>query len=712
MITASTPITELKGVGTERAKRLHRLGIYTLTDLMLHYPRAYERRGNILPCADAPTDVPVSLLLTVGTEVSSARLRGSLTVSKLRAFDDSGAVEIVFFNSPFVKQVFHIGSTFRFYGKLSRERGRLSMTSPKYEPWLPDAPLDDLIPLYPLTEGLSSKMLSQLVRSVEEPVLASWVDPLPEHIRQSMSLPTLPFALRNIHHPADEDALSRAMRRLAFDELFFFALSIARGEHSRRTDRGITLSSCSVKPFLAQLPYELTDDQKKAVNEIYADMTRKNADGITPPMTRILAGDVGSGKTVCAALAMYIVARSGKQSALMAPTEILARQHYTDLCAQFSSLGIRTALLLGATKASERRRILAGVEEGEIDIVIGTHALLSDKLEFKDLALIITDEQHRFGVRQRAVLKEKTQEAHMLVMSATPIPRSLALSMYGDLDVSRIKEMPKGRMRVDTFAVGESYRARILRFIEKQAAEGGQVYIVCPSIEAKETEAQVYVPQGLDAGLVAREADNQLKSAVEYTEEIKKSLPNLTVACMHGRMKADERDTIMAQFVEGKIHVLVSTTVIEVGVNVPNATLMIVENADRFGLSQLHQLRGRVGRGNKKSYCILVSDATTDKARERLEIMCTTYDGYAIAERDLAMRGPGDFFAFTAPDTIRQSGGITFRFATLSQDNRLLTEAFAAAKAVIADDPQLEKEENIALRTHVTSLLQQQATIS
>ena len=300
----------------------------------------------------------------------------------------------------------------------------------------------------------------------------------------------------------------------------------------------------------------------------------------------------------------------------------------------------------------------------------------------------------------------------MLVMSATPIPRSLALSMYGDLDVSRIKEMPKGRMRVDTFAVGESYRARILRFIEKQANEGGQVYIVCPSIEAKETEAQVYVPQGLDAGLVAREADNQLKSAVEYTEEIKKSLPNLTVACMHGRMKADERDAIMAQFVEGKIHVLVSTTVIEVGVNVPNATLMIVENADRFGLSQLHQLRGRVGRGNKKSYCILVSDATTDKARERLEIMCTTYDGYAIAERDLAMRGPGDFFAFTAPDTIRQSGGITFRFATLSQDNRLLTEAFAAAKAVIADDPQLEKEENIALRTHVTSLLQQQATIS
>jgi len=713
MLTGTSPITELKGVGAERAKKLNRLGIYTLTDLLLHYPRAYERRGNVLPCAEAPcSDASVSLLLTVATEVSQARIRQGMTVSKFRAFDDSGSVQIVFFNSPFVKQVFHVGSTFRFYGKLTCERGRLCMTAPKYEPFISDMPLDDFYPLYPLTEGISSKILSELIRAAAERLLPTWQDPLPESIRQKRELATLPFALKNIHHPTDEEALTRAMRRLAFDELFFFALGVARGQGQRKKERAVTVAPCSVRPFLELLPYELTADQKMAVNEIYRDMTAVDGDGITPPMTRILAGDVGSGKTVCAALAMYIVARSGLQSALMAPTEILARQHYNDLSPLFSTLGIRTELLLGDTKEKDRRRILAAAENAEIDVLIGTHALLSDRLHFKNLSLIVTDEQHRFGVRQRAVLKERAEQAHMLVMSATPIPRSLALAMYGDLDVSRIKEMPKGRMRVDTFAVNESYRARIHRFIEKQVADGGQCYIVCPAIEANETDADAFVPSTLDGDFSIQKSSSKLKTAVEYTEDLKKHLPKLRISCMHGRMKAAERDTIMQAFARGELDVLVSTTVIEVGVNVPNASLMIVECADRFGLSQLHQLRGRVGRGKRKSYCILISDATSEKAKERLQIMQTTYDGFVIAERDLAMRGPGDFFSITAPDTIRQSGGFSFRFASLSRDTSLLEEAAADARAILAADPELQGEENRLLRAHAEARLQQNATIS
>jgi len=396
----------------------------------------------------------------------------------------------------------------------------------------------------------------------------------------------------------------------------------------------------------------------------------------------------------------------------MAPTEILARQHYNDLSPLFSTLGIRTELLLGDTKEKDRRRILAAAENAEIDVLIGTHALLSDRLHFKNLSLIVTDEQHRFGVRQRAVLKERAEQAHMLVMSATPIPRSLALAMYGDLDVSRIKEMPKGRMRVDTFAVNESYRARIHRFIEKQVADGGQCYIVCPAIEANETDADAFVPSTLDGDFSIQKSSSKLKTAVEYTEDLKKHLPKLRISCMHGRMKAAERDTIMQAFARGELDVLVSTTVIEVGVNVPNASLMIVECADRFGLSQLHQLRGRVGRGKRKSYCILISDATSEKAKERLQIMQTTYDGFVIAERDLAMRGPGDFFSITAPDTIRQSGGFSFRFASLSRDTSLLEEAAADARAILAADPELQGEENRLLRAHAEARLQQNATIS
>ncbi len=712
MLSIHSPVSELKGVGIEREKKLQKLGIHTLYDLLFFIPRAYERRGDIHLLRDAPRDEPTALLLTVATEVSSARIRAGMTVFKFRAFDDSGSVEIVFFNAPFVKQVFHVGAHFRFYGKLSEHRSRLSMTAPKYEPYICTMPLDDFVAVYTQTEGLSSKVIASLVKIAVDTQAAALTDPLPEDVRLSLSLPTLSHALRNIHIPQDEAALAAAMRRLAFDELFFFALGVAQVTGEKRTQKAKAVQKTTIKPLLSLLPYELTQDQKQAINDIYIDMTRTDAHGNTPPMTRILAGDVGSGKTICAAAAMYIAASSHLQSALMVPTEILARQHYEDLVPLFQSLGIHVALLLGATKEKERRVLYEQVKDGQIDILIGTHALLSDRLEFRDLGLIVTDEQHRFGVRQRAVLKEKTASAHMLVMSATPIPRSLALAMYGDLDVSRIKQMPKGRLRVQTFAVDESYRARILAFIEKQVAEGGQCYVVCPSIEQTEDESELFIPEGFDKDGIRYQSRQDLKSAVEYADDLKKKLPNLRIACMHGRMKSAERDGIMQAFSCGDIDVLVSTTVIEVGVNVPNATLMLVENADRFGLSQLHQLRGRVGRGTKQAYCILMSTNASDKARERLSIMRTTYDGYAIAERDLIMRGPGDFFSFADTDAIRQSGGFTFRFAALVKDAALPEQAFAAARRIIDEDPTLALPAHAALRDHTINLFQKTATIS
>ncbi len=713
MLTADTPVSELKGVGVERAKKMQKLGIHTLYDLLFYFPRAYEKRGDVRLLRDAPTDgTPVSLVLTVATEVTTAKIRSGMVLSKFRAFDESASADITFFNSPYVKQVFHTGAHFRFYGKLTKQKNRYSMTAPKYEPWLQDAPPDDFVAVYALTEGLSSKVLASFVKTALDALGASLEDPLPDDVRLCMSLPTLSYAVRNLHAPQDEQALSRAMRRMAFDELFFFALGIAQVTKQKKTESAVTVKRTSVAPFLSLLPYELTDDQKQAVNAMYIDMTRTDKEGHTPPMTRILAGDVGSGKTVCAALAMYIVAASSLQSALMVPTEILARQHYNDLKPLFESLGYQVELLLGSTKEKERRHILERTEKGDVQILIGTHALLSERVKFKDLGLIVTDEQHRFGVRQRALLKEKSASAHMLVMSATPIPRSLALAMYADLDVSRIQQMPIGRRRVQTYAVNETYRTRLLAFIEKQVHLGGQCYVVCPAIEQNEDDTDVWIPSGFDEDAVRYQSRSELKSAVEYTLDLQKSLPNLRIACMHGRMKSAERDGIMSAFVKGEIDVLVSTTVIEVGVNVPNATLMIVECADRFGLSQLHQLRGRVGRGSKESYCILVSDAENEKAKERLHIMCTTYDGYAIAERDLQMRGPGDFFSFADDDAIRQSGGFSFRFASLTQDTALPEAAFATARRIIDEDPLLQQPSNTRLKEHMVSLLHKTSTIS
>lgn len=691
-IACDNSITSLSGVGKSRAEQFARLGVRTLSDLLYLFPRAYEKRGDVRLLSECEIGSTVSVILTVGTSVSSAMIRRGMTLSKLRAFDDSGAVEIVFFNSPFVKQVFTIGATFRFYGTLTLNRGRLQMTSPKYEPYLPSAPLLDFCPVYPLTSGLSSKIVAKTIRQALDGIGSSLADFLPESIRLSMQLPTLSYALENVHFPKNEEALSKSVRRLAFDEMLLFALAVSQSSVQNSKLSAVTVNPCSVRPYLDLLPYELTGAQKRAVNEIYADLTRKK-NGITPPMTRILVGDVGCGKTVCAALAIYITVQSGYQCALMAPTEILARQHYNELQDAFSKLGYRCALLLGSTKAKERREIYEKVSTGEIHVLIGTHALLSDKVEFHNLGLVITDEQHRFGVGQRATLKNKSQSTHLLVMSATPIPRTLALSLYGDLDISKIDEMPKGRMRVDTHLVDESYRARLNGFISKTVKEGGQCYIVCPSIEPSEDGGQLYTLSGGGAPVSVGSA---LKDAVSYSEDLSRRLPDIRIRTLHGKMSAAEKDEIMHAFACGEVDCLVSTTVIEVGVNVPNASLMIVENAERFGLSQLHQLRGRVGRGKRKSYCILVSDSKSDTSLERLETLCRVYDGYEIAKQDLMMRGPGDFFTASG-DNFRQSGGFQFHFAKLCDDSSLLESAFSLARGLLESDPELTNSEHLRL---------------
>lgn len=706
----STPVANIRGVGATRERQLARLGLHTVHDLLYFFPRAYEHRGAVCPLTHAPQGEPCALVLTVATAVRSARLNRGMTLSKLRAFDDTASVEITFFNAPFVKDVFSVGATFRFYGKLTLSHGRLQLANPKYEPILPDRPLAEFIPVYPQTEGLSSSFLARLCDEVMEDALPSLSDPLPESVRLQEQLPTLSLAIRTAHQPTDSHALAAALRRLAYDELLIFGLSIARAAVGRRCGVGIALPPCSLTPLTERLPYELTPSQKRSVNEMYRDMVLGGADGSHPPMSRILIGDVGSGKTVCAAMAIYIAVHGGYQAALMAPTEILAQQHYAELSALFTPLNIRVGLLTGSLSAGEKRRTTAAVAAGEIDLLIGTHALISDGVTFPSLALVVTDEQHRFGVAQRARLREKATSCHLLVMSATPIPRTLALAVYGDLDVSRLTELPPGRQRVDTYVVDETYRERLYRFLHAQVALGGQCYVICPAIE--QPEEALYTPDTLsDLLSPSPTAAPPLRDATTVTRELSEALPDLSVALLHGRMKAQEKEQLMQRFASGEIQILVSTTVIEVGVNVPNASLIVVENAERFGLAQLHQLRGRVGRGRRKSYCVLISDSHSAGARARLDVMRSTSDGYEIAERDLAIRGPGDFFSSSSDNNFRQSGGFSFRFARLCDDVSLLDAAFARAKAIIAEDPDLTRQAHALLRERVDAVAGQQTSL-
>ncbi|MBQ3063324.1 MAG: ATP-dependent DNA helicase RecG [Clostridia bacterium] len=682
-------IKTLYGVGPAKVAAYERLGISTLGDLLYHFPRAYENRGDVHLLSEAPENCRTAVVLTVGTEPKSTRIRGRMSLLKFRAFDESGICEITFYNQEYLKSRFVLGSTFRFWGKVQKKGKKYVMTAPESEPYTEDTPLPDLLPVYRLSQGLTPKLVSGNVAAVLAQT-ALLEDPLPDEIRIENRLATLGFALNNIHNPTDYVSLARAKRRLIFDEFFIFALGLSLTKKSAKQTGAPICDKGNISRLTATLPYELTGAQKRVIAEIRADMAHD------VPMSRIVVGDVGCGKTVCAAAAMLIAVQSGRQAALMAPTELLARQHYDDLAPIFKGLGIRAALLIGATTAASKRKIREALTTenpaDRLDVVIGTQALLSDGVEFAAPGLIVTDEQHRFGVRQRATLQEKNAHAHMLVMSATPIPRSLALALWGDLALSRIDEMPAGRQRVDTFVVDEGYRARLHAFIRKTCAEGGQVYVVCPAVEERDAEIDELMLSEIGEYAPLEKTLPPMKAAVTHAEDLRAALPDLSIAVVHGAMKSREKEAVMQAFAAGEVQVLVSTTVIEVGVNVPNASLMIVENAERFGLSQLHQLRGRVGRGKRKSYCVLVSDALTtpeSTAASRLATMKTTYDGFEIAEKDLALRGPGDFLSGATGDAIRQSGGVKFRLAALCDDTGLLTAAFTEAKKLAEKDPEL-----------------------
>ena len=699
-LTENSPVSRLPGIGASRAAAFSRIGISTLRDLIMHFPRAYEHRGHVCRLCDGVPGQPSAFLLTVGTEPRSVMIRRGMTLTKVRAFDESGTVEVVFFNQTYVRDVFHVGSIFRFYGRLSISRSGAQLSSPAYEAYIPGVPLPAYVSKYPLTEGLSDKVVEKAVAAALRALLPTLTDHLPKEVREKHGLPTLSYALMGIHAPQNEDMLSRSMRRMIFDELYCYSVGMALARQRRTAGQSFPCPPCDLSPLLSRLPYELTRAQKRVVEEIRADMVG----GERPPMNRILVGDVGSGKTVCAALAIYTAVQAGLQTALMVPTEILARQHYADLSSLLTPLGIRVELLVGATPEREKKRIRETCAEGRTDLVIGTHALLSDKLQFSRLGLTVTDEQHRFGVRQRAALKQKGKDSHLLVMSATPIPRTLALTVYGDLDISRIDEMPAGRQRISTFVVDEGYRDRLNGFIRRQVEEGGQVYIVCPAVEEGESAVEENEISLADLLSVCEEVP-PLKAATTYAQELQdRVFPDLRVDFLHGKMKSADKDAAMARFAAGETDILVSTTVIEVGVNVPNATLMIVENAERFGLSALHQLRGRVGRGARKSWCILVSDARGEGARARLEVMRTTHDGYLIAEKDLEQRGPGDFFASAYGGTYRQSGGMDLHLASLCRDTALMQAAATEARETVKGDPTLEQDEHLLLRDEVERL--------
>ncbi len=676
MAALTDNIRYLKGVGEARAKAFEKLGVRTLGDLLGFFPRAYEDRRQFYAIAEAPLEVPVCVKAMAASVPTSAFVRRGMELLRLRAVDETGSLDITWFNQNYLKSQFVPGETYIFYGRIGANGRRRTMTNPAFERENHQGTVTGrIIPIYRLTAGLSQKVLIDAVGQALALCGGQAPDTLPPALRERLQLAQARYAYENIHFPRDEQALDQARRRLVFEELFVLAAALGTMREKRAQGQGKTLTVYPTEDFFSRLPYRPTNAQVRAVNEAMADM----ASGA--PMNRLLQGDVGSGKTLVAAALIWQAAKNGLQSAFMAPTEILADQHYVNLIQMLEPFGIRVVKLTGAMKASEKRNANELLQTGLAQVAVGTHALISAGVSFRELGLVITDEQHRFGVEQRSALTGKGQRPHVLVMSATPIPRTLALIIYGDLDISVLDELPPGRQKVDTFALGENMRLRIWRFVRRLVGEGRQVFIVCPMVEENE------------------ELPPNVKSAEAYAKTLQKDIfPDLRVGCIHGRMKAKDKDKIMAAFLAGDYDILVSTTVIEVGVDVPNAALMIVENADRFGLSQLHQLRGRVGRGSHKSYCVLFSDADTPDAKARLSIMTNTNDGFKISEEDLRLRGPGDFFGS------RQHGLPEMHVADLAGDMRVLKAALAEAQSILAADPALEKPEHRPLKERITAL--------
>ena len=697
---AAAPVTRIRGVGEKRAEAFAKLGAPTVGELVYHFPRGYENRGNVKNLDEAQDGELCSLILCAAGHAKTAMIRRGMTITKVAAVDDTGKCNITFFNQPYVRDVLREGAYFRFYGRVEKKGSTVSMASPAFEPVVPQKPLRALVPVYPLAAGLTQKFLAGAVKEALSIALTgegALREYLPLELRKKYELAELSFALRAIHEPQTVLEAERARKRLAFDEIYLFALNMLREGKKEKEPSRFAFVKPDREAFLSLFPYAPTGAQTRTFDELDADMTSGKR------MNRLLTGDVGSGKTLCAEYAVYAAVSAGAQAALMAPTEILARQHYESFAPVFERMGYRVELLIGAMTAAQKRKACERLRFGISQIVIGTHALIEDTVEFRELGLAIVDEQHRFGAMQRARLSEKSEGCHVLSMSATPIPRTLAFVLYGDFDLSTLDEMPPGRKTVDTFVVDGTYRERLYAFIRKNVEEGGKVYVVCPSVEEQKETLETESGEKIDVSELYTFGDEsrekpKLFAAVDYAKKLAEEVfPDIAVDFVHGKMKSAAKEKAMSAFAFGETKILVSTTVIEVGVNVPEATLMVVENADMFGLAALHQLRGRVGRGDKKSHCVLVSEAEGEAARSRLKILKDHHDGYKIAELDLAMRGPGDFFAERG-GYVRQSGEVSFRLATLAGDSKMLYDAFEAARETYARDPALELPENAALK--------------
>ncbi len=667
----------LKGVGKARAELFASMGITTLYDLISWFPRTYEDRSRIVPISELQVDEPACFRAFVTSNPRTHHIRKGLDLTKLTVADDTARLNLTFFNQTYVAENLEYSREYYFYGTLNGDYMGYQVTNPIFEPVeKPGVLTRRIMPIYPLTAGMSNGLMSRSVQQALEACLEELPELLPGELRARYGLCDAVTAYRNIHMPESFEALDRARHRLVFEEFFIFSVGLALLRSRRTQKRREPWKELDLTPFLEALPYKLTNAQKRAVAEIVGDLESGSV------MNRLVQGDVGSGKTVVAAAAAWLAAKNGIQAAMMAPTEILAEQHARSLKQLMEPLGVRTALLTGSMTPAQKRAARQEIAEHRVDFIIGTHALIAEATDFSNLGLVIADEQHRFGVAQRSALAEKGQDPHILVMSATPIPRTLALILYGDLDISVIDELPPGRQSIDTFLVGEDKRARINAFIRKQVAEGHQCYIVCPAIEEGE--------------------DESLRSAEVWAETLQKAVfPDLRVALVHGKMKPAQKDETMRAFARGEYNILVATTVIEVGVDVPNATLMVIENADRFGLSQLHQLRGRVGRGDAKSYCILFSSNRNPETLQRLKALCKTNDGFEISREDLALRGPGDFFG------TRQHGLPAFKVGNLAMDLENLKNAQAAAAEFMTSEELPKRPEYAPLMERIRALFRE-----
>ncbi|WMI81733.1 ATP-dependent DNA helicase RecG [Anaerotignum sp. MB30-C6] len=668
------PVSRLKGVGEQREKKLNKLGIFTLEDLLTHYPREYKDRSKLTKISELEMDGESSFIARCKGNGETMR-HGRFTFTRLRVQDETGEMGVLWYNQPYMKTALKIGEWYLFTGKLQNKYGRKEFSVSEWERIGEHFAGGRIIPVYPSVDGISQKMLRGLMEDALEQVGGGLAEDMPLWIRQENQLAERNFSIEQIHFPKTEQSFYDARRRLVFEEFFVLQGALfSLKSYLEHGNKGFVMKKKkALIEFENKLPFQLTNAQKKVLKEMERDMSTGKK------MNRLIQGDVGSGKTAVAMAASYWVIQNGYQSVLMAPTEVLAQQHYHSFSALFDSLGMETVLLTGGQSAKEKRTALAKVASGEGKMIIGTHAVIQKGVEYHKLGLAITDEQHRFGVRQRGALNQKGEDPHTLVMTATPIPRTLALILYGDLDVSIIDELPPGRQKIDTMAVSSDYHERIYNFIEKHVQDGRQAYVICPMIEENEKL--------------------EVQSVLNYTEELQQKLTHCNVQCVHGKMKAKEKQEIMDAFAKGEIHVLVSTTVIEVGINVPNAVIMLIENAERFGLAQLHQLRGRVGRGSEKSYCVLVSDAKTKIAKQRLKALVDSEDGFVISEMDLKLRGPGEFFG------TRQHGLPELKIANIYQDMPILIEAQKAADKLLKQDPFLNLELHQGIKNRFAQFL-------